>query len=308
MVEKSEFLLSNIDSNEDASVYKISDDLALVQTLDFITPVVNDPFVFGEIAAANSLSDVFAMGANVLNALNIIGFDGCHFDKKVLAEILQGGKSKIIECGGKLVGGHSIETPEMYYGLSVTGIVHPDKFWSNNTAKPNDVLILTKPLGFGVLSTAIKADFLNLDEIKEAASYMKMLNFYALDALKDIKVTACTDITGFGLFGHAIEMINDNISMFFDVKKIPILKSAVNSANFGLIPAGAYRNLEFIKKHINKEPDILFCDPQTSGGFLISVDEKDANKALVNLKNSGYEKASIIGVVKHRGKFKIEIN
>lgn len=247
------------------------------------------------------------MGGQVLTALNIVGFDSCHFSENILAEILHGGKSKVVECGGKLVGGHSIETPEMYYGLSVIGTVHPKKFWSNNTARVGDILLLTKPLGMGVLSTAIKGDFLNLDEVKEAAFYMKMLNYYALDALKDIRVTACTDVTGFGLLGHASEMLNDKITLKFDTSKVPILQSAIKSAEFGLLPAGAYKNLEFIKKFTNKEPDILLCDPQTSGGLLIAVDEKDALKALQNLKNAGYEMTAIIGEAKPKGEFGLEI-
>lgn len=306
-MQKSEFLLSNTTNNEDASVYQISPDIALVQTLDFITPVVDDPFIFGKIAAANSLSDIFAMGGSVINALNIVGFDSCHFGSEVLSEILAGGKSKVVECGGEVVGGHSIETPEMYYGLSVTGKVHPKKFWSNNTPKIGDLLILTKPLGMGILSTAIKGDMLNLDGIKEAIFYMSQLNFYAINALKNLKVHACTDITGFGLLGHASEMINDEISIKFDKDKIPILNSAIKCANLGLIPGGAYRNLEFIKKFTDKTPDIMLCDPQTSGGLLVAIDEKDALKALKNLQNSGYENSQIIGEIISKKEFDLYV-
>lgn len=306
-MEKSKFLLSNTTNNEDASVFKLTDDIAIVQTLDFITPVVDDPFLFGQIAAANSLSDIFAMGAKPLNALNIVGFDSCHFSSEILAEILAGGKSKVIECGAEIVGGHSIETPEMYYGLSVTGKVHPDKFWSNNTSKIGDLLILTKPLGMGILSTAIKGDMLNLDEIKEAIFYMTQLNFYVLAALKGLKVNACTDVTGFGLLGHASEMLNDEISISFYKDKIPILNEAIKCANLGLIPGGAYRNLEFIKKFTNTKPDIVLCDPQTSGGLLIAVCKKDAQIALTNLKNAGYENSQIIGETVPKKEFDIYI-
>lgn len=300
-------MLSSTISNEDASIYKISDELALVQTLDFITPVVDDPYIFGQIAAANSLSDVFAMGANVINALNIIGFDSCNFANSILTEILEGGKSKIVECGGELVGGHSIEAPEMYYGLSVTGVVHPKKFWSNNTAKIGDILILTKPLGTGVLSTAIKANMLELKDIKEVATIMSTLNFYALKALKQITVNACTDITGFGLLGHASEMINENISIKLYLDKVPVLQSAKNAMSLGLIPAGAYKNLEYINKFIDKNLDIIYCDPQTSGGLLIAVSEKDADNAVRNLKSEGYEYTSVIGEVVSKNKDKILI-
>lgn len=261
--------------------------------------MVDDPFIYGQIAAANSLSDIFAMGGEVINALNIMGFDSCNFEKSIMSEILQGGKSKINECGGVLVGGHSIETKEMYYGLSVTGKVNPKHFWSNNTAKIGDILILTKPLGVGVLSTCIKADMLNLKEIQEAISYMSQLNFYAISALKDIKVSACTDITGFGLLGHLFEMSRDDISFVLQKDNIPLIKSAIKYANMGLIPAGSYKNMEFVKTYIysKDEVDILYFDAQTSGGLLLSIEQKDANRALVNLKNAGYEKSAIIGEV-----------
>lgn len=310
LLEKNANLLSSINSNEDAAIFKINDDLALVQTLDFITPVVNDPFIYGQIAAANSLSDIFAMGGEVINALNIMGFDSCNFEKHIMNEILQGGKNKITECGGVLVGGHSIETKEMYYGLSVTGKVNPNNFWSNNTAKIGDVLILTKPLGIGVLSTCIKADILSLEEIEEAISYMIQLNFYAINALKDIKVHACTDITGFGLLGHLFEMTRDDISFVLQKYNIPLINSAIKYANMGLIPAGSYKNKEFVNKYIcsKDEIDILYFDAQTSGGLLLCVDQKDANKALVNLKNAGYEKSSIIGEVCATKEHKIILN
>lgn len=299
LLDKNENLLSSINSNEDAAVFKINSDFALVQTLDFITPVVDDPFIFGQIAAANSLSDVFAMKGEVLNALNIVGFDSCNFEKSIMNEILQGGKSKIKECGGVLVGGHSIETKEMYYGLSVTGKVNPNNFWSNNTARIGDILILTKPIGIGVLSTCIKADMLSLQEIKEAVFYMTQLNFYALNALKDIKVNACTDITGFGLLGHLFEMSRDDISFVLQKNNIPIIKTAIKYANMGLIPAGSYKNMQAVKNYISskQDVDILYFDPQTSGGLLLSIDQKDANKAIINLKNAGYEKSAIIGEV-----------
>ena len=204
-------MLSNVGTNEDASVFKITDDIALVQTLDFITPVIDDPFIFGQIAAANSLSDVFAMGGKVLNALNIVGFDSCNLSAEILGEILRGGQDKVAECGGVIVGGHTIETQQMYYGLSVTGVVSPSSFWSNNTAREGDVLILAKPLGTGILSTAIKADLLNLTQIEQAVETMRHLNFYAVDALKGINVTAATDVTGFGFLGHLSEMLNYEI-------------------------------------------------------------------------------------------------
>lgn len=292
-------MLTRIDTNEDASVFKINDELALVQTLDFITPVVDDPYLYGQIAAANSLSDIFAMGAKVINALNIVGFDSCNLEPEILSEILQGGLSKVRECGGALVGGHTIETKEMYYGLSVTGSVRPNKFWANNTACEGDVLILTKPLGMGALSTAIKADMLNLDQIKEAVSYMAQLNFYAVEAMSEICVNAATDVTGFGFLGHLSEMLRADIGFEILADKVPILSSAKEVAAMGLLPAGSYKNREFASKFVSgKEADMLLYDAQTSGGLLLAVDEKHANLALKRLKEAGYEMSQAVGVVK----------
>ncbi len=296
-------LLTRTDTNEDASVFKLTDDLALVQTLDFITPVVDDPYLYGQIAAANSLSDVFAMGAQVINALNIVGFDSCNLDSEILSQIMQGGLSKVRECGGVIVGGHSIATPEMYYGLSVTGQVHPKKFWANHTSKVGDTLILTKPLGMGALSTAIKADMLNLEQIKEAAGYMSQLNFYAVGAMEGIRVNAATDVTGFGFLGHLSEMGRDDISFEIFTGDVPVLASAREVAAIGLLPEGSYKNREFCAKFLNidaNDADILLFDAQTSGGLLLSVDANDTQKALKRLKEAGYEMTSVVGTVNER--------
>ncbi|ANE35387.1 selenophosphate synthetase [Campylobacter iguaniorum] len=307
ILEPNAKILSSLNSNEDAGVLMLSKDLALVQTLDFITPVVDDPFLFGQIAAANSLSDVFAMGANALSAMNIVGFDKCNFSQEILHEIMAGGKSKIKECGAILVGGHSIETKENIYGLSVTGSVHPDKFWSNNTAKVGDLLILTKPLGSGVMSTAIKGDMASLSQIKEAVSIMSQLNFYAIKACDGLEINAATDVTGFGFLGHLSEMLNERVSFEIYENVVPILKSAKDLASQGIIPEGSYKNAEFTKNLCNKEANILLSDAQTSGGLILSVPDKDAYKALANLKNAGYERAEIIGTVKSKGEFGINL-
>ncbi|ALF45150.2 selenide, water dikinase [Campylobacter sp. FOBRC14] len=274
-----------------------------MQTLDFITPVVDDPYLYGQIAAANSLSDVFAMGAQVINALNIVGFDSCNLDSEILSQIMQGGLSKVRECGGVIVGGHSIATPEMYYGLSVTGRVHPKKFWANYTSKVGDTLILTKPLGMGALSTAIKADMLNLEQIKEAARYMSQLNFYAVGAMEGIRVNAATDVTGFGFLGHLSEMGRDDISFEIFTRDVPILASAREVAAIGLLPEGSYKNREFCAKFLNmdaNDADILLFDAQTSGGLLLAVDANDAKNALKRLKEAGYEMTSVVGTVNER--------
>jgi len=300
-------LLSNIGTNEDASVFKITDDIALVQTLDFITPVADDPFLFGQIAAANSLSDVFAMGGKVLNALNIVGFDSCNLSDEILGEILRGGQDKVAECGGVIVGGHTIETQQMYYGLSVTGVVSPKSFWPNNTSREGDTLILTKPLGTGILSTAIKADLLNLTQIEQAVETMRQLNFYAVDALKGINVTAATDVTGFGFLGHLSEMLNDKISFEIYASNVPVIAAAREFADMGIIPEGSYKNREFASKFVSGEADILLYDAQTSGGLLLAVPQSEVNLALSRLKEAGYESSVVVGIAKKRGEYAINL-
>ena len=300
-------MLSNIGTNEDASVFKITNDIALVQTLDFITPVVDDPFIFGQIAAANSLSDVFAMGGHVLNALNIVGFDSCNLGGEILGEILRGGRDKVAECGGVIVGGHTIETQQMYYGLSVTGVVSPSRFWSNNSAREGDALILTKPLGTGVLSTAIKADLLNLTQIEQAVETMRQLNFYAVDALKGINVTAATDVTGFGFLGHLSEMLNDKISFEIYAGNVPVIAVAREFADMGIIPEGSYKNREFASKFVRGEADILLYDSQTSGGLLLAVPQSEANSALSRLKDAGYENSAVVGAATAKTEFGINL-
>ena len=300
-------MLSNIGTNEDASVFKITNDIALVQTLDFITPVVDDPFIFGQIAAANSLSDVFAMGGWVLNALNIVGFDSCNLSGEILGEILHGGRDKVAECGGVIVGGHTIETQQMYYGLSVTGVVLPSRFWSNNSAREGDALILTKPLGTGVLSTAIKADLLNSAQIKQVVETMRQLNFYAVDALKGINVTAATDVTGFGFLGHLSEMLNDKISFEIYSGNVPVIAVAREFADMGIIPEGSYKNREFASKFVRGEADILLYDAQTSGGLLLAVPQSETNSALSRLKDAGYENSAVVGAATAKTEFGINL-
>lgn len=302
-------ILVGIGGNDDASVYKLRDDLAIVQTVDFITPVVDEPYLYGQIAAANSLSDVFAMGARVVNALNVVGFDSCNLSPQVLEEILAGGASKVKECGGEVTGGHTIETPEMYYGLSATGIIHPNKILRNNTPKVGDVLILTKPLGTGIMSTVIKADMASEAEIKEASGYMSRLNQKASEVIHNFNISACTDITGFGLLGHAQEMANENVTLTFKSDDIPLLTTANEWADMGLIPAGSYKNMEYVKPHIKcqKDVDILLFDAQTSGGLLIAVDEKDVKEVLKRIKENGDDRANIVGYVKEKSEKSIEI-
>ncbi len=299
---KDENLLVGIESSDDASVYKIDDTKALVQTVDYITPVVDDPYMYGQIAAANSLSDIFAMGADVTTALNLVGFDGCNHPKEVLGEILQGGLSKVKECGGLIVGGHTIEAPEMTYGLSVSGLIHPDKIYRNNTLRVGDVLILTKPIGMGVLTTGIKADMLKESAVEHTASILSQLNHKASLLMREFDVSACTDVTGFGLAGHAYEMSSGAFTLEFEFEKINILKEAIELANMGIIPAGTYNNKAYLDLHVDVKKaykdEIFFYDAQTSGGLLIAVKEEDATKLLVKLKNEGYEYSSVVATVK----------
>jgi len=297
-----ENLLVGIESSDDASVYKIDEHRALVQTVDYVTPVVDDPYIYGQIAAANSLSDVFAMGADVTTALNLVGFDGCNHPKEVLGEILQGGLSKVRECGGIIIGGHTIEAPEMIYGLSVCGFIHPEKIYRNSTPRVGDVLILTKPIGMGVLTTAIKADMLEVKAVEKVADILAQLNYKASLAMREFDVSACTDITGFGLAGHAYEMSAGNVTLEFDFEAIPIVNEAIELANMGIIPAGTYNNKEYVSLHVDVKKEhkneILFYDAQTSGGLLMAVNQKDANRLIERLKNVGYEHSTIVAEVK----------
>ncbi len=297
-------LLVGFDSSDDAGVYQISPDIALVQTVDFITPVVNDPYIYGQIAAANSLSDVFAMGAKVNTALNLVAYDSCHVTKEMLNEILRGGLDKVKEAGGLIVGGHTIEDLEMKYGLSVTGIVHPDKILRNNTIKPGDKIILTKPIGLGVITTAIKADMAPKSAIEKAAFQMSFLNKTASELAVETGVNALTDVTGFGLLGHLFEMTNTVCGIHLEYKAIPILSEAMELAEFGLFPGGSFRNRDHFSPQVKvKNADLsedqlmLLYDAQTSGGLLISVPEKKAAKLLEELHRAGSESSSLIGEV-----------
>lgn len=294
-------VLVGMDTSDDASVYYLDEERALVQTVDIITPVLDDPYVYGQIAAANSLSDVFAMGGEVATAMNIVGFDGCHQPRSVLKEILAGGQNKVQECGGIIIGGHTIEAPEMTYGMSVTGFVHPKKIYRNNTPRIGDVLILTKPLGMGILTTAIKADMLENSVIEKVASILATLNHKASRIMRQYDVSACTDVTGFGLFGHASEMSYNQVTIAFEMKTIPILDEARALADMGIIPAGAYNNKSYLSSKVHaKVPhkdEIILYDAQTSGGLLIAVSQNDAPKLLKHLLDEGLTYSSIIAEI-----------
>lgn len=283
------------ESSDDAAVYRISDELAMIQTVDFFTPIVDDPYTFGKIAAANALSDVYAMGGEPKLALNIAAFPNC-LDPEILGEILRGGADKVLEAGATLAGGHTIQDEEPKYGLCVTGFVNPASMWKNVGAQTGDVLILTKPLGTGILSTAVKGEMAFEEEAAYVASVMATLNKYARDQVADLKIHACTDVTGFGLAGHALEMAKGSgRTLSISLSALPVLTGALDYASMGLIPAGAYRNREFAGeecefawKDSGGEGDLaaredLVFDPQTSGGLLLSVDPADARMAIQRL-------------------------
>ena len=274
-----ENVLVGIEGFEDAGVYRISDELALVQTVDFFTPIVDDPYDFGRIAAANAFSDIYAMGARPLTAMNIVCFAPRMYDIKVLKEIIRGGADKIREAGASLLGGHSVDDQEIKYGLSVTGLVHPKKIVRNIGARPHDLLILTKPLGTGILNTGIKGDMVNEDAARKLIEVMAALNDRAAETMRAVAAHAATDVTGFGLAGHLSEMLRESIGVQLFPEKIPYFEEAIELARSGFVPGGLYRNRDFYGKCVVGETrgflgDILF-DPQTSGGLLIAIDHDD---------------------------------
>jgi len=303
---ESDRLLVGLDTSDDAAVYKLNDETALIQTLDFFTPIVDDPYQFGQIAAANALSDVYAMGGVPLIALNIVAFPNC-LPIEVLGEILRGGAEKVKEAGALLVGGHSIEDNEPKYGLSVTGTVHPDKVLANSTAKPGDVLILTKPVGLGILNTCIKEELLDQSLVDEAIRVMATLNKVAAELMIEVGANACTDITGFGLIGHALEMAEGSkVTIEIDSRFVPVMEGAIENARMGLVPAGTYKNKDYAGKRVWMDPSIsevivdVLYDPQTSGGLLISLEPERA-QILEALYRENLETAfAIVGRVTER--------
>jgi len=306
-------LIIGMDSMDDAGVYKITDDIAIIQTVDFFTPIVDDPYWFGQIAAANALSDVYAMGGVPKTAMNIVCFPINQMDISILRKIIQGGLDKMKEADIVLVGGHSVEDKELKYGLSVTGFIHPDRIFTKRNLKVEDRLILTKPIGTGIINTAIKGGLASEEVIKFVTHLMATLNRDAAQVMEGFPVHACTDITGFGLIGHVAEMVVDSdFGIGLWSEKIPIISEAVDYAAMGLVPAGAYKNREFREGMVDISPsvkqavlDILY-DPQTSGGLLICVDTKSADNLLIRLKNKGMD-AAIIGEVLSEPKGRIVV-
>lgn len=300
-VMKSENLIVGIETSDDAAVYKLNEDTAMIQTLDFFTPVVDDPYTYGQIAAANSLSDVYAMGGKPVVALNIVCFPLC-LSTEILAEILRGGADKVLEAGAVIVGGHTVDDNEPKYGLSVTGLVHPNKVLKNYGAREGEVVILTKPLGTGIINTAIKGEVASKTAYNKAVKIMSTLNKYVAEIMTNYNITACTDITGFGFLGHSYEMASaSKITLKYFKDKIPYIAEAKEYAEMGLVPEGAYRNRAYLegKYNLNNVPvwleDILF-DPQTSGGLLFTCSTEDGKKIINEFEKLDVESA-IVGEV-----------
>jgi selenide,water dikinase len=299
-----ENVIVGLERADDAGVYKISDGLALIQTVDFFTPIVDDPYGFGQIAAANALSDVYAMGGTPKTAMNLVAFPVKEMDLSVLRQIIQGGLDKLTEAEVVLIGGHSIEDKELKYGLSVTGFVHPSKVLTKKNLRPGNQLVLTKPLGTGIVNTAIKAGMASKELTDRVTRLMAELNREAAGIMTNFDVSACTDVTGFGLLGHLAEMVlGSGTSAKIYSDQVPVMAEALEFAAMGLIPAGAYKNREFRESMIafadtvgRSRQDVL-VDPQTSGGLLISVNSQQAEALVAALKDAGIEDAAQIGEV-----------
>lgn len=298
-------LLVGFHTSDDGGVYRLSDDIAIIVTADFITPPVNDPGVFGQIAAANAMSDVYAMGGKPVVCLNLVAFPSKKLDERILHGIVSGALSKITEAGAVLAGGHTIEDDEPKFGLAVTGIVHPEKYWANTGAKPGDVLILTKPIGSGVLFNANLKKWVSEDALTECISTLTVLNKYAADIFSKFDVHAATDVTGFGLSGHAFEMARGSrVTLEIHMDRIPIMREALEMYERGMNTGVNAYNREMVEKSMRFEKalpawhrEIVF-DPQTSGGLLVSVPAAQQETILFRLHDQGIEKAACIGEVK----------
>jgi selenide,water dikinase len=300
---------------DDAAIYRIGPDIALVLTTDFFTPIVDDPLQFGRIAAANALSDVYAMGGTPLTALNIVGFPDGDLEPAVLGQILRGGAEKAREAGIDIVGGHTIKTDEPIYGLAVTGTVHPDRVVSNAGARPGDVLVLTKPLGVGIISTAAKQDKDRDDAITEAIRTMATLNRAAADAMREVGAHAATDVTGFGLLGHLRNMTSaSGVCATVRLRDVPVIASAWTYAREGIVPGGSHANWRFLQEWVDyadgieKDAQLVLCDAQTSGGLLVAVDPGKADALVSAIARHGAPCAAVVGVVREgpSGRIRVE--
>jgi selenide,water dikinase len=304
-------ILVDIDTHDDAGVYMVNDELALVLTTDFFPPVCSDPYEFGQIAAANSISDVYAMGGDPVLALNIMMFPSAKLPMEAYAEILKGGFDKATEAGVRIIGGHTLDDSPPKYGLAVVGFIHPDKIITNAGAKPGDSLILTKPIGTGIIMAGQRLGLANNTDISEALRLMKLLNKTGADIMKKYVIKGATDITGFGLAGHAFKMARaSNVSIQINLEKVPLIGNVYDLVDEGCIPGASFRNLDFVEEHLFAAPDLdynlkmIAFDAQTSGGLLMSVSPNIADQVLTDLHSVGLHSAAIIGEVsKFQGKY-----
>jgi len=306
-------LMVGLETSDDAAVYKLNDNQALINTVDFFPPMVDDPYLFGQIAAANALSDIYAMGGKPLLALNLVCYPNC-LPREMLSEILRGGADKVLEAEAIIAGGHTVEDDEPKYGLAVTGVVHPDKVTANSHARAGDLLVLTKPLGTGIINTAVKGDLAGEEVINRATQTMRLLNKDAAEVMLNTGARACTDITGFGLLGHTAEMAEaSDVSMEIWAKEIPLLPGTMDMAAMGMIPAGAYNNRQYLQEKVNfkgqikSELELALFDPQTSGGLLIAIPQDKADRLMQKLAGAGVDSAAIIGRVLKQGDYLIDI-
>lgn len=304
-------LLIGYDSRDDAAVYQVSDDVAIVQTLDFFPPMVDDPYTFGKIAAANALSDVYAMGGDVRTALNIVCFPE-DMDLNILGEIMRGGSEKVQEAGGTLAGGHSIADDSVKYGLSVTGVVHPGRIYPNNQGRPGDVLILTKKLGAGIICTANRIQEASKAAMEEAVKSMTTLNRRASEICRNYEIHACTDVTGFGFLGHLHEMMDGKSSCEIFADKVPVMQEALHYADEFFLTAAGQKNRNYLEGYVQFDgisfamEEVLF-DPQTSGGLLIAVQPAQAEKLLGELQKEGLP-AAIVGKIREKTSAEIYVS
>lgn len=297
-------LLVGTDTQDDAGVYKLTDDLAIIQTVDFFTPIVDDPYMFGQIAAANSLSDVYAMGGQPKTVLNIVGFPIKTLGGEVLSEIMKGSADKVAESGAVIAGGHSIDDNEPKFGLSVTGTVHPDKFYKNVGARPGDALVITKPIGVGIQTTAIKQNKLSEERTETVSQTMAQLNKTAAETLADYHPSAVTDITGFGLLGHANEVANgSNVTINIDSSNVPVLEGTRELAEEGVVPGGTKSNRRWLVDavvygdNVDDLTQLILCDAVTSGGLLVSLPNEEAHSYVSKLQEGGISGGAVIGEV-----------
>ena len=297
-----ELLVGN-ETSDDAGVYQLTESIALIQTVDYFTPIVDDPYMFGQIAAANALSDVYAMGGEPKTVLNIVGYPIKKLGPDILADIMRGAADKVKESGAVTVGGHSVDDQEPKFGLSVTGIAHPDAIWKNVGAKPGDVLVITKPIGVGIMTTGIKRNAVTAEQEKIVTETMALLNKSAAESLKPYHPNAVTDVTGFGLLGHASEMARGSeVTLEISLSRVPVLDGAFELAAKGVVPGGSKSNHKWLEndvvyENIDDVEQLVLCDSITSGGLLVAISEKEAGPYVEEMHKKGLNHAAIIGQV-----------